>query len=358
MNYNRKTMESFFRYISYIEFYENAKKKHTSGYIIWRYQEGVHRLEIHLKDEELESRTLEILEEGSGLRIGEISVYHGTGDCRIEFSSYDGEEYILIQEKKIHLSEITGIQIYLSEEERLVCKISLPVEKIKEEERILPAEKIKEERILQSEKVKEEKSALPSEKIKEESTLPQEAEVLPVEKDKNQEIKSIEEEKRNQEIKIVESEKTYQEIKTVESDKTCQEVKYLNSEKNNEEIQIIKPPEEDKWKQLCRSYPVVHPFSSKRGFISVTLQDFIILQEKYQRLVHNSFLLHGYYNYGHLILGKLEDKAEAPYYIGVPGVYYEREKRAAKMFGFVGFEGTDHVIENGSYGYYMIEVEI
>ena len=86
--------------------------------------------------------------------------------------------------------------------------------------------------------------------------------------------------------------------------------------------------------------------------------DFIILQQEYQPLVHNSFLLHGYYQYGHLILGKLEEKQEAPYYVGVPGIYYEEEKKAAKMFGFIGFEGRDGIIENGSYGYYMIEVKI
>ena len=51
-------------------------------------------------------------------------------------------------------------------------------------------------------------------------------------------------------------------------------------------------------------------------------------------------------------------KKTAPIYIGVPGVYYEREKQAAQMFGFVGFESTEHPVQSGSYGYYMIEVEI
>jgi len=40
------------------------------------------------------------------------------------------------------------------------------------------------------------------------------------------------------------------------------------------------------------------------------------------------------------------------------GVYYEQEKRAARLFGFVGFESTEQPVRSGSYGYYMIEVKI
>ena len=89
---------------------------------------------------------------------------------------------------------------------------------------------------------------------------------------------------------------------------------------------IMEPMKEDKWEQLCKKYEVVYPFGSEQPFITIHLKDFIILQEGYQKLVHNSFLLHGYYNYGHLILGRLEEWEESPYYVGVPGVYYENEK--------------------------------
>ena len=49
---------------------------------------------------------------------------------------------------------------------------------------------------------------------------------------------------------------------------------------------------------------------------------------------------------------------EAPYYIGVPGVFYEKERQAAGLFGFAGFEGVELPVKNGSYGYYMIEVKL
>jgi hypothetical protein len=39
----------------------------------------------------------------------------------------------------------------------------------------------------------------------------------------------------------------------------------------------------------------------------------------------------------------------------VPGIYYERQRRIAMMFGFEGFEGGN---EDGGFGYFMKKVEI
>lgn len=115
---------------------------------------------------------------------------------------------------------------------------------------------------------------------------------------------------------------------------------------------------EEKWKELCKKYEIVHPFGNQDEYISIAPKDFIIFPEKYQNLVNNSFLLHGYYNYQHIILGRKEDGGKNIYYIGVPGVYYEREKMVAIMFGFEGFECGDKRANNGGFGYYMRRVEL
>lgn len=115
---------------------------------------------------------------------------------------------------------------------------------------------------------------------------------------------------------------------------------------------------EDKWKELCKKFEVVHPFGNREEYISIAPKDFIIFPEKYQNLVNNSFLLHGYYNYQHIILGKKEEGGKNIYYLGVPGVYYEREKMVAIMFGFEGFECGDKKANNGGFGYYMRRVEL
>ncbi len=115
---------------------------------------------------------------------------------------------------------------------------------------------------------------------------------------------------------------------------------------------------DDKWKQLCSMYPMVHPVGSDIDFLKITPADFVILRQEYQGLVRNSFLLHGYYNYNHILLGKYPDT----YYIGVPGIMHEQERAAAAMFGFVGFENAKapegQKGSGGQFGYYMMEVGI
>ncbi len=55
------------------------------------------------------------------------------------------------------------------------------------------------------------------------------------------------------------------------------------------------------------------------------------------RLANNHFLLHGYYNYRHLVL--LDDGKVLR--LGVPGIYHEKEARAASGFGFPEFISAD-----------------
>lgn len=77
-----------------------------------------------------------------------------------------------------------------------------------------------------------------------------------------------------------------------------------------------------------------------------------VLEEEmiFRNFSHNSFLLHGYYNYGHIII---DETATEPR-LGVPGNYYERERMVATMFGFPYFEPArdKDTIEAGTFGYY------
>ena len=70
----------------------------------------------------------------------------------------------------------------------------------------------------------------------------------------------------------------------------------------------------------------------------------------FRAYVHNSFLLHGYYNYGHLVL----DEKNGRIRLGVPGNYYEREEVVAGMFGFPDFEpAKGREKQTGVFGYYF-----
>ena len=110
---------------------------------------------------------------------------------------------------------------------------------------------------------------------------------------------------------------------------------------------------EDKWEQILDMYDRIHPYGDERVYVKLEPKDFVILQSKYQHLVNNSFLLHGFYNYRYVILGK-----EQNYYLGVPGVFYEREKMVAQMFGFEAFECPGGNVKAGEFGYYLRKVEL
>lgn len=124
------------------------------------------------------------------------------------------------------------------------------------------------------------------------------------------------------------------------------------------EVQTAQAPAENKWQQLWNIYPHINPFEDGREYLLVKPIDFVVLREKYYGLTTNSFLLHGYYNYNHLIMARDSKKSEGKIYIGVPGNFYEKEKQAAVLFGFESFEGKQEPVETGDFGYYMVSVEI
>jgi len=150
------------------------------------------------------------------------------------------------------------------------------------------------------------------------------------------------------------------ESQTVETE--AMEIKDVPTEEKSQEEIIPEnssmPLQDTKWKQLWVIYPHISPFRDEREFLSVGPGDFVILPEKYFRMVNNSFLLHGYYNYKHLILKRIEQKGGPGYYIGVPGNFYDREKQVAVMFGFESFESLEEQAEVGDFGYYLMRIEL
>lgn len=141
---------------------------------------------------------------------------------------------------------------------------------------------------------------------------------------------------------------------------------------------------EHKWSHLVNSYQLIHIYPEAQTIL-IKPKDIIVLTKQYHTLASNSFLLHSYYNYRQLLLFRYpygtenlqnktidlqlmqqRDTSEVEYYIGVAGIYNERERRLAELFGFEGFESGEsrmneeskRNIYSGCFGYYMKKVEI
>lgn len=85
--------------------------------------------------------------------------------------------------------------------------------------------------------------------------------------------------------------------------------------------------------------------SCSENIRKIQRSDLSCLPRRYWHIANNSFLLHGYYNYNHLLL--VEE--DGHYRLGVPGIYDPKEARAAGLFGFPEF--TD------SYNQYLTFME-
>jgi len=108
--------------------------------------------------------------------------------------------------------------------------------------------------------------------------------------------------------------------------------------------------------ELC---PVIWPFAEPwaERCVKLELEDIGLLPAEHWQLTTNSFLMHSYYGYRHLVLARVRDGARYRYELLVPGIYNEREKEIAGLFGFDEFHNTkSRPIAVGEYGYWSMPV--
>ncbi len=106
----------------------------------------------------------------------------------------------------------------------------------------------------------------------------------------------------------------------------------------------------------CQKLPLF-PGSQIVECVKIVPQDIGKLSMGNWALGKNSFLTHGYYHYRYIMLGKVLIDNEEKYVIGVPGVYTNKERYLANMFGFSQFVPVKKCkIFTGNFGYWIVEV--
>ena len=112
---------------------------------------------------------------------------------------------------------------------------------------------------------------------------------------------------------------------------------------------------------IFRKFQRVYPFEDNEISNCVRLepQDIGLLPIDAWILGNNSFLLHGYYTYRHLIFGNIKTQDGLIYIVGVPGIYQNRESFMARMFGFEYFKCAKRTEEKlGEFGYYYMPIQM
>ena len=88
------------------------------------------------------------------------------------------------------------------------------------------------------------------------------------------------------------------------------------------------------------------------GYRKVNLNEIYLLPSHYWHFSNNSFLLHGFWNYGYLVFKENMSKNEKRITLGVPGIFEQPEMVMATYFGFSNFEALPNQVQEMEIGQY------
>lgn len=333
--------------IKYFDYYEHGERIKGAGFVKLEIRENILRLELTIRGlHPTDSFVRDVILVGRETEeiLGQITIKEGTGcfkhTCRMEHN---------IAPTNIPYKELQEIRILVGGSRELCCTWKKSEKK---------PEKAPTENVSQS---------MTANWVEEYTTpeVPEPQIPMPIEEPADNPepaVQVIENREENQADSDKSLTKTPNPVKQEDEQQENAELKAMWSQKNQDTDREDRKPVvkllEDKWQQLSAIYPHIRPFEDDREYISLSPSDFVMFPAKYYRAANNSFLLHGYYNYKHLILVRVERRGEALYYLGVPGNYFDREKQVAVMFGFESFECAQEPARTGDFGYYMMRIEL
>ena len=181
-------------------------------------------------------------------------------------------------------------------------------------------------------------------------------------------IKNIDEKEAEVETQFGDDEET-ENLEEEQPEKKEQETVEESSEKKEQETVEEFPEKKDQEtveessekKDLKKNDRDIDLQNFRRQIMKIQRGEISILPRCEWKLANNNFLLHGYYNYRHLVLIDEGNQLK----LGVPGIYHEREAREAATFGFPEFiaEADVNVTlepqernENQQFGYWCRQV--
>ena len=181
-------------------------------------------------------------------------------------------------------------------------------------------------------------------------------------------IKNIDEKEAEVETQFGDDEET-ENLEEEQPEKKDQETVEESSEKKEQETVEEFPEKKDQEtveessekKDLKKNDRDIDLQNFRRQIMKIQRGEISTLPRCEWKLANNNFLLHGYYNYRHLVLIDEGNQLK----LGVPGIYHEREARAAATFGFPEFiaEADVNVTlepqernENQQFGYWCRQV--
>lgn len=368
MRYDRK--------IKYLDYLENGERIRGSGFLKIEILGNSLKIEITVKGvRDAKEFAKDVILCGNGREevLGQIQLEGGQGEfrhiCHISAESGD-----TIDGTGIGYDELTGIKIPLGEGREIVCIWDTSNSAARSSAELSPKPSAEPSpkpaaELLSWPSAKPPAEHLPEQAVKAQADLSVEPTAKQQEKVRKKTVREhtshSEQSESRREVKVQEfreTEEAHSERSVSHREETLHELRETEAARPDRKAQEQQPETvplmENKWLQLCAIYPHINPFRDQREYLSIGPEDFVLFSSDSYKAASNSFMLHGYYNYRHLILAREERRGDIVYYVGVPGNYYDREKQVAIMFGFESFECAQEPAQSSDFGYYMMKVQL
>lgn len=358
------------RFITYIYKYENDEKKENAGFAKIEIRNGICRMEVHIRNMNPEhtKATVYLFAEKEniiqGVPVGELTFSKGNGDIRYTFETKDLGSFGMT------ISDMEGIFIPLEDSLYLASrwkegKIAQGrfriMEKKQKEDSREENEQTSAESEIRDATARETKSEEPeTESERKIKGLAKTADASGQKAKKAAETAGISEQKAE---KAAETAGMSGQAAEISAEGTGESRQKEAAEQTKQPIRATELPleeffEESGWRgvfqKLRLKSEVFFPFEGQEiECIRMQLNDLHEFPKKYWYIGNNSFLLHGFFNYRHIIFGEMEERGEKRYFIGVPGVFMNQERIMAAMFGFPEFRTAKTTeYKTGNFGYW------
>jgi len=111
-----------------------------------------------------------------------------------------------------------------------------------------------------------------------------------------------------------------------------------------ESISSIKKEEEE-----LQNLQIIN-YNSMETYRKINLNEIHTLPSRHWHYANNSFLIHGFWNYGYLVLKESMEENKKRMSLGVPGIFEQPEMVMAAYFGFLMFEVLPAQVEKMEIG--------
>lgn len=310
-------MSEFHRIVTYLYLYENNQKTRNVGYAKIENKDTQCRVEIHMKNTGSIAKDIPVYfyaqdnDNFFGILLDSVTFAHGTGEFKKTLNSDN------LFDTGYSISRIKGIFLPISDKEMILSQWDDDI-------------------------------------FQRSAFVPLGAPVA--ESNHNSELDGDVDSSHNSELN-----------RNIESSHSSESDGHIESSHNSElqaaeaapELSLQKSVSDSsspRWDFIMENFSSVTPFPTEDSFdwVQLELKDLRLLPNSYWYLGNNSFLLHGFFNYHHLLLGKKGDASSCQYILGVPGVFQNPERVMAAIFGFPEFRSTSQETHKlGQFGYWL-----